>query len=437
MILKKLVLYNIGPYKEFNQFNLEIQNQKNTILIGGKNGAGKTTFLTSLRLALYGSLTYGYRTNSKEYLSKINSLLNNKAKKDENQKFYIQIDLSLIDNFKRMNISIIRSWSFVEQNLHEKVNVIKENQQLNEVQKDEFFEVLRNSFPPALLELCLFDGEEISKLTNGNILSRYLKDLSTKLFNLDLFFNLEKYLTEYISQKENSESKSTLKKKKKEVEKTLNEQKKKQIHKKEEIHDIEERQRVIKDKYNSIKRDFTLHGGLVHEERVKIQTEISSLEMERKIMGDQIKQFIAYYLPFFIAKPKLDQLVHQLNSEEEFHTSKIITKKIEELPVNDLLEILNIENNNHNEKQLKKLLINKLTSTDKTNIIHNASKVETQSIYNLYKKINMDYLNSISHLIHKDREYLNKLKVLRKKLRDNDSSSEFSNMIYFMEELTS
>src|SRR5699024_11235004 len=59
-------------------------------------------------------------------------------------------------------------------------------QQLNEVQKDEFFEVLRNSFPPALLELCLFDGEEISKLTNGNILSRYLKDLSTKLFNLDL-----------------------------------------------------------------------------------------------------------------------------------------------------------------------------------------------------------------------------------------------------------
>src|SRR5699024_12621966 len=90
MILKKLVLYNIGPYKEFNQFNLEIQNQKNTILIGGKNGAGKTTFLTSLRLALYGSLTYGYRTNSKEYLSKINSLLNNKAKKDENQKFYIQ-----------------------------------------------------------------------------------------------------------------------------------------------------------------------------------------------------------------------------------------------------------------------------------------------------------------------------------------------------------
>src|SRR5699024_11423267 len=110
---------------------------------GGKKGTGKTTLLTSLRLALYGSLTYEYRTNSKEYLSKINSLLNNKAKKDENQKFYIQIDLSLIDNFKRMNISIIRSWSFVEQNLHEKVNVIKENQQINENQKDEFFEELR------------------------------------------------------------------------------------------------------------------------------------------------------------------------------------------------------------------------------------------------------------------------------------------------------
>src|SRR5699024_11793400 len=109
---------------------------------GGKKGTGKTTLLTSLRLALYGSLTYEYRTNSKKYLSKINSLLNNKAKKDENQKFYIQIDLSLIDNFKRMNISIICSWYFVEQNMHENLNVIKENKLLKDVQKVIIFEVM-------------------------------------------------------------------------------------------------------------------------------------------------------------------------------------------------------------------------------------------------------------------------------------------------------
>ncbi|WP_151766102.1 AAA family ATPase [Acinetobacter colistiniresistens] len=52
MIIKSLILDNIGLYSQHTEFSLEPKKSSNTpnkpiILIGGRNGAGKTTFLDS------------------------------------------------------------------------------------------------------------------------------------------------------------------------------------------------------------------------------------------------------------------------------------------------------------------------------------------------------------------------------------------------------
>ncbi|MFP3490346.1 DNA sulfur modification protein DndD, partial [Staphylococcus sp. SIMBA_130] len=52
--------------------------------------------------------------------------------------------------------------------------------------------------PPQLFDLCLFDGEEISRIINENLLSSYLKSASKVLFNLDLFEVLESDLKQYV-----------------------------------------------------------------------------------------------------------------------------------------------------------------------------------------------------------------------------------------------
>ena len=44
MRIKKIILYNIGPYIDRNIFDLSSDENRNIVLIGGKNGAGKTTF---------------------------------------------------------------------------------------------------------------------------------------------------------------------------------------------------------------------------------------------------------------------------------------------------------------------------------------------------------------------------------------------------------
>ena len=51
MKINKVKLYNFSSYEGNNEFDFEITDGwKNIILIGGKNGAGKTSLLQPLKL---------------------------------------------------------------------------------------------------------------------------------------------------------------------------------------------------------------------------------------------------------------------------------------------------------------------------------------------------------------------------------------------------
>src|SRR5690606_1348989 len=71
MIIKSLILDNVGLYSQRTEFSLEPKKSSITnrpiILIGGRNGPGKTTFLDSVRLALYGKRALGLGVSNKEY----------------------------------------------------------------------------------------------------------------------------------------------------------------------------------------------------------------------------------------------------------------------------------------------------------------------------------------------------------------------------------
>ncbi|MFR7520334.1 MAG: AAA family ATPase [Mediterraneibacter faecis] len=61
MKINKIVLYNFNSFEGMNEFDFSSTcDQKNIVLIGGKNGAGKTSLFTAIKIALYGPLTYGY-----------------------------------------------------------------------------------------------------------------------------------------------------------------------------------------------------------------------------------------------------------------------------------------------------------------------------------------------------------------------------------------
>ena len=54
MRIDKITLKNFRQYQGSNTIDLKTSGEKNIILIGGKNGYGKTNFLMSLVWCLYG-----------------------------------------------------------------------------------------------------------------------------------------------------------------------------------------------------------------------------------------------------------------------------------------------------------------------------------------------------------------------------------------------
>ena len=76
MLLTKIILDNIGVYKNSNEFDLETTPQKPIILYGGVNGAGKTTLFESIPLqrCLYGQRYAENKITKKEYHKKIQRL---------------------------------------------------------------------------------------------------------------------------------------------------------------------------------------------------------------------------------------------------------------------------------------------------------------------------------------------------------------------------
>ena len=85
MKINYLILNNIGPYVGNHKFLLDTNSSKNIILIGGQNGAGKTSFLRGMKYGLFGSFALGLKTNTDLYYKEIKSSLNNKAKSNQHK----------------------------------------------------------------------------------------------------------------------------------------------------------------------------------------------------------------------------------------------------------------------------------------------------------------------------------------------------------------
>ncbi|WP_191991823.1 DNA sulfur modification protein DndD [Bacillus aerolatus] len=435
MIFHKISLTNIGPYRGLNTFEFPIYTDSNTILIGGKNGAGKTTFLTGVRLALYGPLTYGQKTETREYYRKIHSLLNNQALKYAENNFRVRIDFSMVEDFQRINCSIYRNWTVKDEQVKEQVHVIKEGHHLNEAEKDVFFTSLRTNFPPSLLELCLFDGEEIAKIISNDRISEYLNGLSLKIFNLDLFNNLEIDLSSYVSQTINNTQETQLAQEEAAVKQELfgkKQQAEKLLAQRNERRDTLESLTL---ELEQIKKDFSLHGGLVQEEREQISQEISSVETQRKVVNEQIKEFISKDLPFFITRSLMGQAVQQLENEEDYHISEALKKKITNLPISEILLKANISSSSDSDQTVKSLLLEQLVSDQKTNLVHHASNTEAQQVKSFFHRLNDDRLSEFTSSLQQNKDSLANMQTLKQKLKVNEGTSEFEKMILDMERL--
>jgi len=335
MKIKQITLYNIGPYLNTNTFDFTIEKEKNIVLIGGKNGAGKTTFFKAIKTCLYGCKVWGYDAPGKEYYSIINSLVNFNSLYDNTAKAYIELEL-LFDDGKQMNSYILhREWTRLKTSLSEAFSISKNGELIQDNEENDFINYLLSIIPPDMFNFYFFDGESIAEFFLGVEGNKNFRNAFLKLYGLDTLSIMVENFNRNIK-KGNAKNSSyqlyiAAKKAFDKAEISLNELKT-------EINSIEEKIDLLQIQLQSLQASYTKEGGIGLLEWKNINSEIVKEESNRDNINRWLKEIANHYLPFIILEKQLEKLLDELNIAQENQKNTIIVDKIKDNDFANALE---------------------------------------------------------------------------------------------------
>jgi len=178
MVIKEIVLNNFRIYKEKNEILLTPDKDKNIIIISGKNGFGKTTFLMSLVWCLYGRqmedvddlYSREIRDNG-GYPKYIANSLNRKAKAEGATQFSVTITFQDVDipEVQCNELKITRTYSTAKVLNPESVEILIDGYE-NELAREVGPEIFIREFimPTEIAKFFFFDAEKIVSLAEVN-----------------------------------------------------------------------------------------------------------------------------------------------------------------------------------------------------------------------------------------------------------------------------
>lgn len=212
MKISSIVLTNFRQYYGNVTIDLETDGSKNIILVGGKNGYGKTNFLISIVWCLYGEKISQIDEGFKREIQKDSNYekfkkqsLNWLSKEEGNSEFSVQIQFEEIEypaNLKVKDNRLLIKRVFNTQKIEESFSILNtEGDELFSELDDKVSFINDYLIPLEAAKFVFFDAEKISSWAElstrdeGNVLN----DALGKLLGLDLFENLKDDLNIYIN----------------------------------------------------------------------------------------------------------------------------------------------------------------------------------------------------------------------------------------------
>ncbi|CAM1341674.1 DNA sulfur modification protein DndD [Tenacibaculum aestuarii] len=350
MIISRIKLNNFRIYKGENELNLRSNGDKNISIIAGKNGFGKTTFLTSLIWCFYGKLMVQVEDKYKKDVKNIGgydnyllSLVNREIKNESQEPFFsVEVELEdlLIPSIPCRTVSIKRTYNLNTK--QEKLQILIDGDE-NELTKDVGFEVFINDFilPREIAKFFFFDAEKIVSLAEAKSKSElrslskaYSEVLGIKKYE-ELKNNLESLLTKLrrngVSELEESELKKLLSEEEQLV-KIIN-------HNQDKLEEIDKHVSILNSESDSLQEKLIREGNSITLEELKeLKLKRDELKEESKQIKQKLKKLLDL-VPLVIAGKHLSKLYNQLVLEND-ELYGALSEKILEKELNSFSEKL-------------------------------------------------------------------------------------------------
>lgn len=338
MKINKVKLYNFSSYEGNNEFDFEITNKdKNIILIGGKNGAGKTSLFTAIKVALYGPLAYGYVGVNNHYISKIKDLINSKAFQQDVVESEVQITLQLKIERELRSYVITRRWDYTNQRLTENYIVERDGMTLDQQELSYFENYLQSIIPPDLFEFFLFDGEEVGNIFSTSAYNTYVRNAVFTLCGMDVFEIIRKYTRSYVTKKnsmDDGESYDEYETAKNQIEILNEERKNLEL----VVDNLTGELENIDVQLTELSTAFKNAGGISRKEKKQLEDEFNQAEKVKTETHTNIKLFVEGLMPFYILKDFATPIMSQLDFEEKGEIFYYVQSKLKRNSIADLLK---------------------------------------------------------------------------------------------------
>ncbi|NYS30428.1 DNA sulfur modification protein DndD [Pantoea sp. WMus005] len=336
MLIKQLVLHNFRVFRGEHVIELAPRKRQNNsnprpiVLFGGLNGAGKTSILSAIRIALYGRLAFGTSTQQQEYVEELSALIHNGSTAGENAgEASIKLSFTYNKGGYEAEFTVTRTW---KKGKKDQLSLQQDGQPLSELDYDQCQGFLNELIPHGIADLFFFDGEKIAELAeddSGNILRTAVR----RLLGLDLISKLRNDLMIFVKRQQSSQLEISKQQKLSELE----EQAKNFSFLAEQILEKADFAKMRIDlltkeimRYESL---LNAEGGAFAQTKTQEKQKVDTLLKEKERLEKALRHECDGSLPYALAPKTLGILLDQVNKEMQIKQASSFEKELNQFLV--------------------------------------------------------------------------------------------------------
>ncbi|WP_104025659.1 DNA sulfur modification protein DndD [Vibrio hyugaensis] len=326
MLITKLTLNNFRVFRGVHEIDLRPAparlskngpiegTERPIILFGGLNGAGKTSILTAVRLALFGRQSFSQVLSNGEYVDALSELIHKGVGHGGVQdNASIELEFKYSQNGEENTYKVIRGW---KRGKKDSLCLEKDGIQIPELNYEQCQGFLNELIPTGIADLFFFDGEKIAELAEDESGS-VLKTAVRRLLGLDVIAKLKSDLNIFLKKQGSSALSQSLK----EEMDSLDEQRISHERNAEKLRgeaDIVDAQiELVSRDILSLENKLSQNGGAWAKTREDEQQKVDSLLKEKVELEKQIRMEMETSLPFALAPNAMQRLQTQIKQEQQ------------------------------------------------------------------------------------------------------------------------
>lgn len=418
----------IENYKSF-QFPTKLEfpqseTGKSIFLVGGMNGAGKTSIMEAVNICLYGERTdVIYKSINHKELAKGNAFVS----------FELEFET---DNAE--TVLVKRSWSAnacekpLAKDLVEKLTVVKDGRRVSVQNKEMWQDYINSTIPKSITQFFFFDGEKIQEIAADDHSEVRLKDSLEAALGIQYISRL----AEDVVYLKHEERKGFVEISDEDIDFKESELKKEQRKLKGKQDDLVDLQQQLddfkkqkEDAQNRFRNIFSIDPEssevIKQKEKKRIQLSTQSGQLDA-----QIKQLTEQFLPWAMAGKLFEPLKQQIEKEHHAQRGKFFAENAPELTRQIVYTIDNprpITGNPLTESQkteIEKRLLALFSGTNTEEVVKilNLSERDAAKVLNKMEEIEQSDVLQLHDLIAQKQEVDNEIHSIQSSLQSRGNT---------------